>query len=553
MRPLSAMLQDGGLWEQVHQTLLGLFAAITFVLLIVCANVANLTLARVERRRHELAIRIATGASRVRLMRQLLTENLLIATLGGIAGIAVAGVGLKALMALSVMPRLRLVEIDGPLLGVALVVSTLTGIIFGLAPMWQGAHVRVNAILADGGMNATAGMHRSRYRDGLVITQLAITIVLLAGAGLMLRSVNRMLRVDPGFDPANLLLVDARPSGRKYDPTRDDEKLAHAFQVEMIDRLRSLPGVKAVGMKQPRYFEQSEFFDRLAPNPFRAYHTEVSIGEADVFRVTRMSLLAGREFTPEDNGHPQNVVVNETLARQLWPGESAVGKRVHRPNGDDFEVIGVVGDARFHGFAENIPPTMYHPFQATWSKTQIMGGMPPEFIIRTEGSPAVIVPFVRRELKAAEPSLSAPTIRVARQVLFDSTAAQRTYRNYLEVFAAVGLLLSALGIYGVLAYAVTRRTREIGIRIAIGAEPAQVRRMILGHGSRLVAMGLAAGLFASSGLTKFLQSQLFEVSPTDPTVMATAMLVLTFFAFLASWLPARRAAKVDPIAALRVE
>jgi predicted lysophospholipase L1 biosynthesis ABC-type transport system permease subunit len=237
----------------------------------------------------------------------------------------------------------------------------------------------------------------------------------------------------------------------------------------------------------------------------------------------------------------------------MWPGESALGKRIRRPGGIEFEVIGVVGDARFHGYTENLYPAIYHPFRAAWSEHPVIGGLPPDFVIRTESDPAVIIPFVRRELKAVEPGLMTPRIRVARQVLFDSTAAQRTYRNYLGLFAAVGLLLSALGIYGVLAFAVTRRTREIGIRIAIGAEPAQVRRMILGQGVRLVALGLAAGLFASLGLTKFLQSQLFEVSPTDPMVMATAMFVLAFFALFACWLPARRAATVDPVVALRAE
>jgi predicted permease len=550
VRPLAEAMQDYGTWAQLRQTLLGLFAAISFVLLIVCANVANLTLARVERRQHELAIRLAAGASRGRLMRQLLTENLLLAFLGGMAGLVMTAWGLKVLMALSVMPRLRPVEIDTPLLGIALVVSTLTGIVVGLAPIWRSGHVQVNSLLADGGMNTIGGQNRSRYRSTLVVAQVAITIVLLTGAGLTFRSVNRVLQVNPGFDPQNLLLIDVRLPWDRYDaPGR--EKLNKAFITQMLERFRTLPGVKAVGVQHPTYYQSDQVAGRTAP--FRALHTEVGVGADDVFRATRTPLLDGRSFTLEDVKQPQFVVVNETLAREFWPGEAAVGKKLELPGRENIEVIGVVGDARFRAYAEEVTPTIYHPFQAARSTPRIIGGMRPQFVIRTESDPAVIIPFVRRELKAAQPGLLMPEIKVARQVLFDSTLTQRTYRNYLGLFAGLGLLLSALGIYGVLAYSVARRTREIGIRIAIGAEAAQVRQMIMGQGARLILVGLASGLIASVGLTRFLQSQLYDVSPTDPLVLGTALLLLSIVALLACWLPARRAAKVDPVVALRAE
>jgi putative ABC transport system permease protein len=557
-RPLSAAFQGDGNWTQLRQTLFGLLAAISFVLLIVCANVANLTLAQVERRQHELAIRVATGASQGRLMRQLLTENLILALLGGGAGLVVTAWGLKALMALNVMPRLRPVEIDGPLLGVAFALSTLTGLAFGLAPIWRGGRVRVNMLLADGGMNATDGRQRSHYRSALVIAQLAITVVLLTGAGLMLRSVSRLLQVNPGFDPQNLLLVNMTLPWRKYDEPKDGAELKNLLFAQLHERFSALPGVKAVGFHQSDTIFGFQVEGRKGP--LYALHAQVSVGTSDFFKVMRAPLLAGRYLVPEDGAQKRLVVINETMARQFWPGETALGKKFHLADSDSaddsFEVIGVVGDARIYGYTEDIGPTVYHPFQSMWTRlhlTVIGGGVPPQAVIRADGDLEVITPFVRRELKSAEPALFMPNFRAAKQVLFDSTLAQRTYRNYLGVFAGLGLLLSALGIYGVLAYSVARRTREIGIRLAIGAEARQIHVMIMRQGAWLIGAGLITGLGASMGLTRFLQSQLYHVSPNDPLVMSAVVGLLSVIALVACWLPARRAAKVDPVVALRAE
>ena len=553
VRPLTAAFQGEGNWTQLRQTLLGLLAAIGFVLLIVCANVANLTLARVERRQHELAIRMATGASGGRLMRQLLTENLILALMGGAAGLGVAAWGLKMLVALNAMPRLRPVEIDGPLLGIALAVSTATGLAFGLAPMWRSGRIRVNALLADGGMNATGGRKRSLFRGALVIAQIAVTVVLLTSAGLMLRSVNRLLRVDPGFDPQNLLLVDVNLPWRKYDSPKEGPGLKNLLLAQLQERFSALPGVKAVGYQQKLFWQTFQVEGRT--EPVVALQSQIGVGTSDVFQALRAPLLGGRYFIPEDAAQKSRVVINEAMARQFWPNETAIGKKLapSRQGAASYEVIGVMGDFRIDSYLQEDGPVIYYPLQAKWTDARIIGGTPPQFVIRTDRDPEMIIPFVRRELKAAEPALLTPRFRVAKQVLFDSTLAQRTYRNYLVAFAGLGLLLSALGIYGVLAYAVARRTREIGIRLAIGAEARQVCALIVGQGASLIVAGMVSGLLASWALTRFLQNQLFDVSPTDPAVLAAVVVVLSAVGLFACWLPARRAAKVDPMVALRTD
>lgn len=553
VRPLGAVWQDDHGWGQLRQTLLGLFSAIGFVVLIVCANVANLTLARVERRQHELAVRAATGASRGRLMRQLLTENLLLSAVGGAAGLVVAVGGMKLLMALNRMPRLRPVEFDGPLVGVAMGIALLTGILFGLAPMWRGGRVRLNPLLADGGSNSSAGRSRSHVRNALVIGQVAITIVLLAGAGLMLRSVNKMLRLDPGFDPESLLLVDMPFPWRKYDAPKQGATLKAQLLEDVAQRIAALPGVKAVGYQQLMFERGYKFPEREAL--FTARSVQVGIGSNDVFQTLRTPLLEGRHFLPEDVTQPHHVLINEVMARQLWLGESAVGKQIPDESapGGAFTVVGVVRDMKADSYIKEVGPEIYHPLQAAWTRIKVMGGMAPQLVIRTGTEPSTLVSAVRRELKTAEPDLLMPTFNTAQGVLFESTLAQRTYRNYLLVFALLGVLLSSLGIYGVLAFSVSRRIREIGIRIAIGADATEVCGMILKQGARLILIGIALGLVVAFGVTRFLQSQLFDVSPTDPITLLAAAVMLGSVGLLASWLPARRAAKVDPVVALRAE
>jgi predicted permease len=554
IRPLGVALQDGGDWAQLRQTLLGLFAAMAFVLLIVCANVANLALARLEHRQHELAIRAAIGAGRGRLMRQLLVENLLLALLGGAAGLLVTAGALKVLVALNAMPRLRPIEIDGRLLGATLVISVLTALLFGLAPMWRAGHARVNALLGDRGLSVTGGRRSARYRNLLVMAQVALAVVLLTGAGLMLVSVSRVLKVDPGFDPQNLLLVETQLPWQKYDSedAARSEGLRRTFIAECQDRFRALPGVVAVGVRERIGTQHFQFSGRR--DSFMVEHASSGADQASYFQSMRIPLREGRDFTASDVAQPEKVIVNEVFARQFWPDKTALGEKLDGVGGQaGMEVTGVVNDMRIRGYLVPGLPTVYHPLGAKWFSSHRLPGRRLQFVIRSTKDPVPLISFVRHAIREAEPGLINPSFKVARQVLYDSTLAQRTYRNYLGLFAGLGSLLAALGIYGVLAFSVSRRTREIGIRVAIGADANEVRAMVLRQGARLIGAGVVAGLLASAGLTRFLQSQLFEVSATDPWIMGGATAVLAVVGLAACWLPARRAAKVNPVIALRAE
>jgi putative ABC transport system permease protein len=547
--PLRAAFQDGYGAEGIRRTLWGFFAAIAFVLMIVCANVANLALARTERRQHELAVRAALGAGRARLLRQLLTENLLLATLGGVAGLVVTAWAMPLLASFNTMPRLRPLELDGGVLGVALLVTLLSGLIFGLAPAWRAGRVRASETLSQGGQFATGGRRASRFRGALVVVQVALTVVLLAGAGLMLRSVVRLLHVDPGFDPENVIVATFWPNegGREqYVPRRN------AFYANLHERLAALPGVKAVGIL--RAYTSGEFQVEGRTDPVQVEFAGCGVGAADYFRALRIPLRAGRYLEPGDIGeNVGTVVINETMAELCWPGGDAVGKtfrtadmKVER----SYRVVGMVGDARADSFDQTVRPMFYRPYQDFGFG---FGSYAPRFALRTESDPGPLVTAIRRELKAADPAMQRPWIASARQTLFDSTRAQRTYRNYLGAFAGLGLLLSALGIYGVLAYSVARRTREIGIRLAIGAERRHVMGMVMAEGARLIAAGAAVGVIAAWWLTQFLRKQLFEIDPRDPAVLGGVVAALSIVALFACWLPARRAAKVDPMVALRCE
>jgi predicted permease len=548
--PLREAMQDpsfGPGYENLRRTLFGLLAAIGFVLAIVCANVANLTLARTEQRQHELVVRAALGAGRSRLMRQLLTENLLLALFGGAAGLVVAAWGIKLLVAFNTMPRLRPIELDGHVLTIAFAASVITGLVFGLVPAWRAGRVRLNETLTQGGLCATASGHGARYRNALVIGEVALAVVLLTGAGLMIQSVVKLLHVDPGFDPANLVSVEMNVPATMGEglPKRN------ATLALLHDRLATLPGVSAVGIIKDGFWEEKVMLDgRTEPVLLNRAHSGWE--DSDYFRAARIPLASGRAFERGDVGENATaVIVNETLARLCWSGENALGKKLRVPQqrGERiYEVVGVVRDARVYRFDENLRPVFYRPYAEA-----PLTGMPDRLVVRTQQDPGGIIPAIRKELKAGAPRLRMPYISVFRQTLYDATRAQRTYRNYLAVFAGVGLLLAALGIYGVLAYSVARRTREIGIRIAVGAERWHVMGMVMRDGVWLIGIGAVVGVVAAFWLTKFLQKQLFGVSPHDPVVLAAVVVMLAAVALVACWIPARRATKVDPIVALRCE
>jgi predicted permease len=550
VRPLAAALNDGRGAVEIRRTLFGLFAAVGLVLLIVCANVANLTLARVERRQHELAVRAALGAGRARLIRQLLTENLLLSFLGGGAGLLFTAWGMNLLASLSGMPRLRPIALDARVLAMALGVSLLSAVAFGLAPIWRGSRGSARARLADGGNGAT-GWRRSRYHGALVVVQVAVTVVLLSGAGLMMRTVTRLLQVDPGFDPQHVLWVDLTLP-RKYLPgdAVQSNELKRAFYEQLHERFQALPGVEASGFIN--FYGLSTWVTAEGrENRVAAQNAGIGIGESDILRVLRVPLRAGRYLEREQGGQPQDVVINEAMAQACWPGADALGKSFSEGEEKSYRVVGIVGDTRTASFTETAAPAFYTSYLVGPSSGIFL---PVRLALRTRGDPAKLATAVRAELKLVEPGLlKTPVFSSATNVLLDSTQARRTYRNYLLVFAGVGLLLAALGIYGVLAYSVAQRTREIGIRIAIGAGRPAVIAMILGDGARLVAVGLLVGVGGAVGLTRLLQSQLFQVSPLDPVVLGSAAVMLAGVALIACWLPALRAAKVDPMVALRAE
>jgi len=539
---------------ELQRTLYGLLGAIGFVLLIVCANMANLTLARTEKRQQELAVRAALGAGRARLTRQLLTESVLLACLGGLGGLAVAAGGVKLLAALipEVMPRLKAIQIDGVALGFTFLISVMTGLAFGSAPAWHAGREKLNEALKQAGVQATAGLGRRRYRSALVVAELALALILLTGAGLMIESVARLLHIDPGFDPQNLLRVELELPWDKYDQDTPKRRILYA---QLQERLAALPGVKAVGIGE-RGASAEKLTLEGRKEPVEALLEGCSVEQSDLFRAMRIPLRAGRYFHRDDLGERVGTaIINETMARTFWPGEDALGKKFNRGarhHSPQYEVVGVVGDIR--EFRYRRPPT--RPPRPTFyrpSHELDLTGSAPFVVIRTQADPRALLPALRKELSAAEPAMRAPQVIACRQALYDSTQAQRTYMLFLVIFAAVGLLLAALGIYGVLAYSVARRTREIGIRMAVGAERRHVLGMVMAEGGRLVAVGTVTGLVAASWLTRLIHYQLFEVSPTEPRVFIAVVLVLSAIALLACFLPASRAARVSPMEALRYE
>jgi len=556
IRPLRFQFQGGYGSEDLRRTLFGLLGAIGFVLLIVCANIGNLALARTEKRQQELGIRCALGASRARLMRQLLTENIVLACLSGLVGLVIAYWGLKLLILMipPSMPRLKEIRVDSQALGFTLLISLFSALIFGLAPAWRAGKCHLGEVLKQAGTGATPGLGRGWYRSGLVVTEVALALVLLTGAGLMIQSVVRLLHVDPGFDDQNLVYAYLQLPWKIYnDPGHDLQAsgLRKVLYDQLIERLAGLPGVLAVSMGK-----HSSWPEKLKIEGGEAQVELVregcGIGEADLFKAMRIPLRAGRYFDQRDLGHSTaTAIINQAMAQLCWPGQSPIGKRFggNSPYGAcNFEVVGMVDDIRDQRYDQPIKPTFYRPCHEL-----PLEGLAPFIVIRTQTDPRTLVPAILKELKAAEPAMERPRIEVVRQVLYDSTQAQRTYMLYLAVFAGVGLLLSAVGIYGVLTYSVARRTREIGIRIAIGAQRRQVLGMVLGQGASLVACGVVLGLLAAFWLTRLLQRQLFQVSAQDPIVYGGVVLVLFLVALLACLLPAIRATRVDPMTALRYE
>jgi predicted permease len=540
-----------------------LMGAVGLVLLIACANVANLLLARAEARQKEIAVRTALGADRGRLVRQFLTESVVLSLLGGVLGLVLAYWGVRVIVAanLDSIPRVDEIGLDGRALLFTLGISLLTGFLFGLAP---ALHARTGAFFAslkEGGQRTTASASRQLLRRSLVVAEVALAAMLVIGGGLLIRSFWLLTQVDPGFDPKGILSLQiALP-----DATYPEDNQVNAFYTRLVDRLQQIPGVEAAaavsGLPPNRPVNANDTEFEGVPEPPNGPIHNVDYWQfvtRDYFRTLDIPVLAGRVFSNSDaKGTPGVVVVNQTLANLFWPGQSPLGRRVKAPGGPSAEapwltVVGVVKDVKQGGLDKKTGTEMY--FLADQAPDTV-GGAPDTMylMLRTAGDPLALVSPVRDEIRRLDPALPLADVRPMDQVVFESVAQPRFVAFMVLVFAVVALALAAIGTYGVLAYTVEQRTREIGVRMALGAQARQVLRMILAQGAWLVGLGLLLGVAGALLLRKVLASVLFGVTPTDPMILGAVVLVLSFVSFLACYLPARRATRVDPLVALRNE
>jgi putative ABC transport system permease protein len=539
----------------IRTPLIILFVAVGFVLLIACANVANLLLARATARQKEIAIRTALGAGRARLVRQFLTESLLLAAVGGACGLALAAVGLRALVALipENVVQAKDVTIDAGVLAFTLLIALLTGVVFGIVPALGASRPDLNEALKEGG-KGSPGAGRSRVRNLLVVAEVALALVLLAGAGLLINSFIRLRGVDAGFNPDNLLTMKVVLPDTRYDEPNERS----AFYDALLERVHSLAGVEsaAVTTSLPLTFKGNSIGftieGRPEPAPDQIPIAVTRVISHGYFKTMGIPLLQGRQFGDQDTKESAGaVVVSETMARTFWPGEDAIGKRIKRGRYNSQQpwitVVGVVGNVRQFELETEGRPLMYLPYE------QADFFAPRDLVVRTAGDPLSLVAAVRNEVWAVDRDQPVSNISTMEEILSESLAAQRFNMLLLGIFAAIALVLAAVGIYGVMSYSVTQRTHEIGVRMALGATPSDVLRMVVGHGGRLVLAGIAIGLVAAFALTRVMASMLFGVGAADPATFAAISVVLASVALLASYLPARRATKVDPMIALRYE
>ncbi len=546
--------------RDVRLSLMVLFAAVGLVLLIACANVASLLLARAGMRRSELAVRSAMGASRGRILRQLLTESALLGLAGGAAGILLAQWGVRLVLRIlpDQYPLFREATIDLPVLLFTLAISLVTGLIFGLAPALNLTRARVlSETLKEGGRGAGETVSRSRMRSALVVAEVALALLLLIGAGLMVRSFILLNHVNPGFNEKGVLTASITlPPSRYPEPA---QRVA-CFQ-KLFDKLRLIPGVTAPGavssLPLTRHNTGTAMFVEGRPFPQVVRLGEVPlvwfrIANSDYFRAMEIPLRRGRLFSDRDQAGPPVAVINEVTAKRHWPNEDPIGKRfttnLPRPERPIqwVTVVGVVGDLRHKGLLEEPDAEVFWPYQQL-----APDGL--NLTVRSTFAAENLTPLLRRAMAEIDRELPVSKITSMEQIVFDSIAPQRLSVTLIGVFAAVALVLAATGIYGVISFSVTRRTREIGVRMALGACGAEVVRMVVKQALMLTVAGLAIGLVAALTLTRFISSLLYEVSATDPAVLAAVIILLTAVAFLAGYIPARRAARIDPIAALRCE
>jgi predicted permease len=540
----------------VRPALLVLLVAVGFVLLIACANIANLLLARGAARYREIAVRTALGAGRGRIVRQLLTESVLLAVAGGVTGLFFAWLSFSFLKQIipDSMALNAGVRIDIRLFSFTLLLSLLTGVIFGLVPALQAAKVDLNEALKQSGGRTGTGTGHRRLRSALVVIEIALALVLLVGAGLLIQTFLKLRALDIGVNPENVLTLRTSLPRSKYSelPKRT------AFYQQVLERVRALPGVVEAGYTTavPLTWKGGTNGFTIEGQPQGAGQDansrQASVGYMETMG---MKLRQGRFFNEHDDAQAQPVaIINETMARQYWPGENAVGKRFKLGGTDSTRpwvtVAGIIGDVKEMGLEAPAKAEFFFPYQ---QMPETLWNMPRDLTVRTTGNPLSLVAAVRQAIWAVDPAQPVSNIRTMNDIVGEEVAQRRIGMTLLAAFAALALLLSSLGIYGVLSYAVTQRIQEIGIRMALGAGRKDVLRLVMADGLRLATAGVAIGLGVSFALTRLMTGLLFGVTASDPITLAGVTLLLTAVALLACYIPARRAAKVDPLIALRYE
>ena len=530
---------------EVRRPLLLVLGAVAFVLLVACANVANILLARAVARRREVAVRLAVGAGRARLVRQLLTESVLLALAGGALGVLLAYFGVPLLVSLGgeELPRVAELGVNGRVLAATLAACVATGIVFGLAPALQSVRRSSPLALKESADVVEVADGRRRVGDVLGVAQVALTMVLLAGAALLAVSFGRLVRVDTGFTPERLLVAQMNLRGGRY--ATDTTRLA--FARALVDRARAIPGVGAAAVATGTPLAIGALGSIKvdgAPTAEDAPATMFTSATADYFRVLGIPLRRGR--LPADGAADRDaVVVNEALARAFFPGQDPIGRRVSFYGGSmGRTIVGVVGDTKAMSLDAEAPPQIFQSYSAH-----------PEpyvkLVVRATGDPAALARAVRAAVRELDPGLPLDKLSTMRELMSESVTRQRFYATLLAVFAGSALVMAAAGMYGVVSYAVTRRTRELGVRVALGATAADVLRLVVGRSGRLALTGIALGALGALWATRVLRGMLYDVTPTDPAVLAGVAALLAAVALVASWLPGRRAARVDPARTLR--
>ncbi len=545
-----------GLQEQVvgdvRRALLVLLGSVALVLLIACANVANLLLTRAASREKEIAIRTALGAGGLRIARQLLTESILLAVIGGAAGLLIAQWSLFVVRVINPgnIPRLEDIEINGAVLAFSFGISIVTGVLFGVAPAWRAMRVDLNTSLKAGGRSGQSDgglrLARNRLRGLLVVSELALSLMLLIGAGLLIRSFVRLQRVRPGFATDHILSMRVSVNGRKY------EKGAAQFFREAGDRITHLPGVKSQGLVSALPLTGSVGWGEInvegyAPPPGQELQVDLRVASTDYFRAMDVPLLKGRFFDEHDTKDSQQMaIIDEKFAQRFWPHDNPIGKHLWSDPKKPFTIAGVVGMVKQYGLDSDGKIAVYFPHLQNPDRGMYL-------VVRTVSDPGGLTGAVVSEIHSADPNAVVYEVRTMQDRLHDSLARQRFSTLMLVGFAAFALLLAAVGVYGVMSYLVSQSTHDIGVRVALGAQPANILGLVVRQGMELAAIGIAGGLIGALVLTRAMTSLLFGVTATDAVTFSSVALILGVVAFAATVIPARRATNVDPMVALREE